>query len=149
MSKLIPTPTQLIGAILGNNRDLLIALLKEGGDPNGQVDGLYLVQYAIMSKDLLACKTLMEYGADINRRNKQGDTAIELATLLNNGTKAKLKFLAEEQAKRKAEQDARQSSKVVSSKTLFFTRPRISRKTKVIFGLSLIITVIIEFMLYS
>lgn len=72
---------ELIKAVIsGSKTSIIKSLLKNGASANAVDDeGMSVVMYAVLSKNLLALHVLLKAGADINQKNTQGDTALILA----------------------------------------------------------------------
>merc|ERR1719204_2454449 len=59
--------------------DILKALIECGTDPEIQTHGRSALMFSVLAKDFSFVKRLVELGANVNRRNEMGETALSLA----------------------------------------------------------------------
>ncbi len=69
----------LIACLQKNNYDASKLLLEQGANPNTYFDGQYCLHYACLSKNLLLVKLLLNFGADINKKDDYEDTPLHIA----------------------------------------------------------------------
>lgn len=77
--------TPLMYAVMLNQHDSAVALLKAGADVNTQSDtGNTALHEAVIQGNLKFCTLLLEKGADVSIRNKQGKTPLDIAKAKEN-----------------------------------------------------------------
>ena len=69
----------LIVAVTKRYSDIVLNLIQEGADPNCAKDGIPILNFAIMNKDLKTTKVLIEGGADLTKTNKNGELPLDYA----------------------------------------------------------------------
>jgi uncharacterized protein len=76
------SPTALIDAIKGGNREVVRSLLKQHIDPNSpEADGTTALHWAARADDLDTVRLLLRAGANAKATNRYGSTPLELAAV--------------------------------------------------------------------
>jgi ankyrin repeat protein len=90
----IPTDEDLISAVLCRTRNEVQSLLTQGANPDADRQvGYSALSYAVLHGKLDVAKLLIDFGADINKRNNDGSTPLMMAGFLRGNPRQISEFL--------------------------------------------------------